>query len=288
MNYLKFAIHTGFGVALVVATTAAVEAQTFYQSPGVVQGGFVQQGGFVPQGGIVQQGAVVQQAQQPLQQPTEEQLKQLRIGANLYDNGANPVVRSVFTNGPAQKAGLQSGDAIIKINGEAATNVADFNSKLASMAAGDTFQLTRSRGGEESDITVSVMTLADVLQASLVPEPGMFDSTIAQSKSRIVSVKQQIENAKMDMQDLEKRLAGEEKELAELMESYELNARIDLPSTRLVLRAFFVASMPPDRNRELESPIRNLTSFFDVCDQCQPFSIVASGDDGGFVFASDL
>ena len=105
MNYLKLAIHTGFGVALVVAVTATVEAQTFIQSPGVVQQGFVQQG-FVQQQGFAQQT-------QPVQQPTEEQLKQLRIGANLYDNGANPVVRSVFTNGPAQKAGLQSGDCLL-------------------------------------------------------------------------------------------------------------------------------------------------------------------------------
>ena len=214
MNYLKLAIHTGFGVALVVATTTAVDAQTYYGSPGVVQGGIVQQGGFVQQ----------QPQVQAIQQPTEEQLKQLRIGANLYDNGANPVVRSVFTNGPAQKAGLQSGDAITKINGEAATNVADFNTKLAAMSAGDTFQLTRSRNGEESDVTVSVMTLADVLQASLVPEPGMFDATIGQTKTRIVSLKQQIENAKLDMQDLEKRLAAEEEELGKLMQKAEAAA----------------------------------------------------------------
>ena len=77
MNYLKLAIHTGFGVALVVAVTATVEAQTFIQSPDVVQQGFVQQG-FVQQQGFAQQT-------QPVQQPTEEQLKQLRIGANLYD-----------------------------------------------------------------------------------------------------------------------------------------------------------------------------------------------------------
>ena len=145
----------------------------------------------------------------------------LRIGANLYDSGSSPVVRSVFTNGPAQKAGLQSGDIITKINGEASTTVADFNSKLAAMSAGDTFQLTRSRGGEETDLTVSVMTLADVLKASIVPEPGMFDSAIGQSKTRITSLKQQVENTKLDMQDLEKRLAAEEKKLAELMAKAE-------------------------------------------------------------------
>ena len=220
MNYLKLAIHTGFGVALVVAATATVEAQVFYGSPGVVQGGVVQQGTVVQQGQTFQQGQSFQNVQ-TIQEPTEEQLKQLRIGANLYDSGSSPVVRSVFTNGPAQRAGLQSGDIITKINGEASTTVADFNSKLAAMSAGDTFQLTRSRGGEETDLTVSVMTLADVLKASIVPEPGMFDSAIGQSKTRITSLKQQVENTKLDMQDLEKRLAAEEKKLAELMAKAE-------------------------------------------------------------------
>ena len=220
MNYLKLAIHTGFGVALVVAATATVEAQVFYGSPGVVQGGVVQQGTVVLQGQTFQQGQSFQNVQ-TIQEPTEEQLKQLRIGANLYDSGSSPVVRSVFTNGPAQRAGLQSGDIITKINGEASTTVADFNSKLAAMSAGDTFQLTRSRGGEETDLTVSVMTLADVLKASIVPELGMFDSAIGQSKTRITSLKQQVENTKLDMQDLEKRLAAEEKKLAELMAKAE-------------------------------------------------------------------
>ena len=211
MNYLKLAIHTGFGVALVVAATATVEAQTFYGSPVVVQGGFVQQ------------GTVIEQAQS-YTTPTEEQLKQLRIGANLYDNGSSPVVRSVFTNGPAQKAGLQSGDVITKINGEASTTVAEFNAKLASMSSGDTFELTRSRSGEETNLTVSVTTLAEVLKASLVPEQGMFDSAIGQSKTRITSIKQQIGNAKLDMADLEKRLAAEEKELGVLMNKAEAAA----------------------------------------------------------------
>ncbi len=217
MNYLKLAIHTGFGVALVVAATATVEAQVFYQSPGVVQGGYV------PQGVIVQPTQTFQDVQ-TIQEPTEEQLKQLRIGANLYDSGSSPVVRSVFTNGPAQKAGLQSGDVITKINGEDSTTVAEFNSKLAAMSAGDSFTLTRRRGEEETEVTVSVMTLADVLKASSVPEPGMFDSAIGQSKTRITSIKQQIENAKLDMADLEKRLAAEEAELAKLNEKAEASA----------------------------------------------------------------
>ena len=65
------------------------------------------------------------------------------------------------------------------------------------------------------------MTLADVLKASIVPELGMFDSAIGQSKTRITSLKQQVENTKLDMQDLEKRLAAEEKKLAELMAKAE-------------------------------------------------------------------
>jgi len=212
MNYLKRTVQNGIVVGLVIATTATVQAQTFYESPGAVQG-------------FVQQGQVIQQAPaQVLQQPTEEQLKQLRIGANLYDTGTSPAVRSVFTNGPAQKAGLQSGDLITKINGEASTSVAEFNAKLATMSAGDTFQLTRSRSGEESDITVSVMTLGDVLQASIVPEPGMFDSAIGQLETRVTSIKQQIKNTQQDLDDLNKNLAREEQQLSELKAKAETSA----------------------------------------------------------------
>ena len=225
MNYLKLAIKTGFAIAVVSQAAANLEAQVYYESPVVSGGGYIQQGVYAPQEVYAPQVQTIQQPYvEQTVQPTEEQLKQLRIGANLYDNGVSPVVRSVFTNGPAQKAGLQSGDLITKVNGEASTTVGDFNAALAKMSAGDTFQLTRSRGGEEADVTISVMTLADILKASLVPEPGMFDKSIQQSESRIASLKQQIENTKLDMADLEKRLAAEEKELGELNEKAEAAA----------------------------------------------------------------
>lgn len=213
-NHLKNAIQKGIVAALAVAACSTLQAQTFYGSPGVIQGQGIQQGVMVQQGTIVQQ-------EELLQAPTEEDLKQLRIGISLYDSGSSPAVRSVFTNSPAQKAGLQSGDLITKLAGEATTTVAEFKSKLASMSAGDSVTLTHSRDGEEKEVTVSLTTLGDIVKASIVPEAGIYDSAIQQSEIRISSTKQRIKNAEQDVEDLKKSLAEQEKALTELKSKAE-------------------------------------------------------------------
>ena len=203
MNHLKSAMQKGIVAGIVVAATSTAGAQTYYEYPGTFQGNIIQQGEVIQQGGMTSQ-------------PTEEDMKQPSIGVTLYDTGSSPAVRSVFANGPAQKAGVQSEDLIVKINGEATTNVADFNSKIASMSAGDSVNLTHSRDGKEADITVSVMTFSDVSQASVVAEPGIYDSAISQAELRIASTKQQIKNTQMDLEDLTKSLAEQEKEFEAL------------------------------------------------------------------------
>ena len=220
MNCLKTSIQTGIVAGLVIATAATVQAQVFYGNPGTYQGNIVQ-GTVVPgtQGGFIQ-GAVVQQ-EELLAEPTEEELKQQRIGVSLSDAGASPSIRSVFTNSPAQKAGLQSGDLITKINGEATTSVADFKSKLAGLSAGASFTLTHSRDGEEKDVTVSVTTLGDIVKASIVPEAGIYDSSISQAEARIATTKQRIKNSEQDLEDMKKGLMEQEKELTELKSKAE-------------------------------------------------------------------
>ncbi len=204
MNLSKFVIPFNLAVAFSAIATVA-QAQTFIQS-----------GNF--QGGVVQQVEVI------APQPTEEQLAKPGIGADLYDTGSSPGVRSVYTNGPAQKAGLQSGDMITKVNGKAAGTVADLNAKLASMASGDALTLTRSRDGEEQDLSVSLMTLNEIMQASIVPEPGIYDSAIQQIESRVATMKQRIKNAQQDLEDLTKGLADQEKQLGELKAKAEAAA----------------------------------------------------------------
>lgn len=208
-NYLKTAIGKSIVTGLAMVACSTVQAQVFYGSPGVIQGEIIQQSSPLPPGAIVQQEEI-------LQAPSEEELKQLRIGVSLYDSGSSPAIRSVFTNSPAQKVGLQSGDLIVKINGENSTTVSEFKSKLASMASGDSLKLTYSRDGEEKEATVSLTTLGDIVQASIVPEAGAYDSAISQSEMRISSTKQQIKNTQQDLEDLKKSLADQEKDLTEL------------------------------------------------------------------------
>ncbi len=150
------------------------------------------------------------------QQPSEEDLAKADIGAQFYDAGNGVGIGSVFTNGPALIAGLQSGDTLTKANGEAIQNVTAFKTMIQGMSAGDTVKLTRSKNGKEDEVEVKLMTLSDVLKASTVPEPGLYDQAVQQTEQRISSLTQQIENTKADLEDLTKQLAEQQKQLDDL------------------------------------------------------------------------
>ena len=150
------------------------------------------------------------------QQPTEEDLAKVDMGADLYDAGVGIGVRSVFTNGPAQVAGLQSGDMLTKANGEAIQNLAALNAMIQGKAAGESVKLTRSKNGKEDEVDVKLATLGDIMKASNVPEPGAYDQAIQQAEQQVASLTQQIENAKADLDDMVKRLADQQKQLDEL------------------------------------------------------------------------
>ena len=155
---LKYLAQTALAAAIVCTSSVTTEAQIF-------------------QDGFQSQNVVI------VQQPTEEDMAKVDIGADLYDAGIGVGVRSVFTNGPAQMAGLQSGDMLTKANGEAIQNLAVFKAMVQGKAAGESVKLTRSKDGKEQQIS---------------------------------SLKQQIENAKADLEDMAKRLADQEKQLGEL------------------------------------------------------------------------
>lgn len=56
-------------------------------------------------------------------------------------------VQEVAPGGPADKAGIQPGDIIIKVDGQPATSVDDLIVKTLTMQAGDTLQVTYERAG---------------------------------------------------------------------------------------------------------------------------------------------
>ncbi|MDA8441248.1 MAG: trypsin-like peptidase domain-containing protein [Peptococcaceae bacterium] len=68
---------------------------------------------------------------------------------------AGALVQDVSPNGPADKAGVQSGDIITAVNGKAVANYYDLTHELFKYKAGDTIKLVISRNGKQ--ITTSVV-----------------------------------------------------------------------------------------------------------------------------------
>jgi len=202
---LKTFAQTALAGAIAFALSTTMEAQTFEVfQPGVIQSGTFQQGTF-------QSSEII-----TTQQPSKEDLAKADVGADFYDAGIAVGVRSVFTNGPAQTAGLQSGDMISKVNGEAIQSAAVLKAMIQGMAAGETVKLTRTKDGKEDEVEVKLATLADIIQASIVPEAGAFDQAIERAVQQVAVLTQQIKNTEQDLVDMKKQLADQEKQVADL------------------------------------------------------------------------
>lgn len=85
--------------------------------------------------------------------------------SSLYNMPLGAYVRSVTPNGAAEKAGIQAGDVIIGVNGEAITTDDELNKKKDEHNAGDTITLNISRNGKDMDIKV---TLQEVTQGDKI------------------------------------------------------------------------------------------------------------------------
>ncbi|MBE6845417.1 MAG: trypsin-like serine protease [Ruminococcus sp.] len=81
--------------------------------------------------------------------------------ASLYGMPVGLYVRSLTPNGAAEIAGVQAGDIIIGMNGEAVTTTDELNEKKNEFKAGDVITLNISRNGTDIDIEV---TLQEVTQ----------------------------------------------------------------------------------------------------------------------------
>ena len=203
MNLNNFVGRSTVAIALVFAAATFSHAQSFTTQQPVFQGGFPQQGNF--------------QSETLVQTPSEEDLKKASIGASFFDAGASTItVASVYTNSPAQKAGLQTGDMLKQLNGEAIANSQAFTAAISEMNPGDTITVSKFENEESTDVTISVSTMSDIMKASIVPDAGAYDSAINQSEQQLSGLRQRIKNTEMDLEDLKKTLAAKEKELVDL------------------------------------------------------------------------
>ncbi|MBP5492744.1 MAG: trypsin-like peptidase domain-containing protein [Clostridiales bacterium] len=73
-----------------------------------------------------------------------------------YSVDAGIGIHNLFDNGTAKKAGVKSGDAIVKINGEEVTKVEELREYLDEIGIGGTLTLTINRNGKEIEIEVEI------------------------------------------------------------------------------------------------------------------------------------
>jgi putative serine protease PepD len=71
-------------------------------------------------------------------------------------SGTGAAITSVVTGGPADDAGLRTGDVVTKIDGQPVTDPSELSSAVNAKAVGDHIKLTVRRNGHEQDIDVAL------------------------------------------------------------------------------------------------------------------------------------
>lgn len=75
---------------------------------------------------------------------------------NYFNNNTGVYVESVEKNGPADKAGIKSGDKILKVNDVEITNTSYFRYQLYKYDIGDKIKITIERNGNEKTLAVTL------------------------------------------------------------------------------------------------------------------------------------
>ena len=71
------------------------------------------------------------------------------------------MINKIVEGGPAAKAGLKNGDAVVAVNGERIADVRDLQRKIGGLPPNTSIRLTVLRGGREEPITVTLGRLPD-------------------------------------------------------------------------------------------------------------------------------
>ncbi|MBQ6065262.1 MAG: trypsin-like peptidase domain-containing protein [Clostridia bacterium] len=88
------------------------------------------------------------------------------IGVQLTDAADAALIYSVVKGSPAEEAGLQANDIVTAANGEKVTCADDLTAIVKAMEPGDKLTLTVSRGGQETELKVTVGEQAGTAQNS--------------------------------------------------------------------------------------------------------------------------
>ena len=86
------------------------------------------------------------------------------------DSTKGVMVNEVLEGSPAQKAGLEVGDIILKMDGQDVEGVGPLRNKIAAVAPGTKVKLLIYRNGKEQTVTVNVGELSDTSNRAEAPE----------------------------------------------------------------------------------------------------------------------
>ncbi|MFD1344296.1 trypsin-like peptidase domain-containing protein [Litorisediminicola beolgyonensis] len=79
-----------------------------------------------------------------------------------FDSGDGVMIADVTEDTPAESAGLQKGDIVLSVNGEAVDTPRDLTRAIATQAPGAEVEIGFLRRGEEKDVTVTLGNRADL------------------------------------------------------------------------------------------------------------------------------
>jgi serine protease Do len=100
------------------------------------------------------------------------------------DRPYGALVTEPSAGGPAEKAGVKSGDVIIEVDGEEVEDALDLSRKIAGKDPGTAVEITYWRGGQEATVSVTLDTLTDT-QAAAPAEPTPPDAPAAPAQSSV-------------------------------------------------------------------------------------------------------
>jgi serine protease Do len=83
-----------------------------------------------------------------------------------YNMSGGALIGDVSPNTPASKAGLQKGDVIVKLNGQAVSDYVDLRLRISQMAPGTSVNLDVWRDGKTKDYTVALGELPEKTEAA--------------------------------------------------------------------------------------------------------------------------
>ena len=87
---------------------------------------------------------------------------------------------------------------------------------IGKMQSGTPLKLTKLVEGKEKEVQCNLMTMAEIIKASTVPEAGPYDRAVVLGEQQLANLGQQIKNHQAELEDMNKRYQMEEKRIADL------------------------------------------------------------------------